>query len=170
MEISRRFMNSGPIKRLYRIQNQYLWKKYSQEKKDTELITEGPIKELHLFHGTRTYNPQNIYLDKEESFNINFSSDKNFFGRGIYFAKDADYSVHYAHNSPHGRQMLYCRVMVGQSQVMVQQDRSNDIKDTRYRDQKKKIKYESITSRYSNTDVYVVYKSRRAYPEYLIEF
>lgn len=59
---------------------------------------------------------------------------------------------------------MYCKVMVGESQVLGTQDRSPDIKDTAYRDVVKKIKYESIMSVYPNTDVYIVYKSRRAYP------
>jgi hypothetical protein len=49
-------------------------------------------------------------------------------------------------------------------------DRSNNIKDTIIRDEKKQIKYESIHSHYDGSDNYIVYKSRRAYPEYVIEF
>jgi hypothetical protein len=64
--------------------------------------------------------------------------------------------------------MLYCRVLVGESQEMNKTDRSNNIVDTKYRDEVNKIKYESIHSFYENSDIYIVYKSRRAYPEYLI--
>lgn len=32
------------INKLYRIQNNYLWKKYHQEKRDLEQLTEKPIK------------------------------------------------------------------------------------------------------------------------------
>jgi len=41
---------------------------------------------MQLFHGTRATNPEEIFKDKEESFNINYSSDNNLLGRGIYFA------------------------------------------------------------------------------------
>lgn len=43
-------------------------------------------------------------------------------------------------------------------------------KDTNVRDQQNGIKYESIKSNYHGSDIYIVYKSRRAYPEYVIEY
>lgn len=52
---------------------------------------------MYLYHGTKLSDPKVIYLDKEESFNINFASDSNLFGRGIYFAKEAAYSHLYAY-------------------------------------------------------------------------
>jgi hypothetical protein len=44
------------------------------------------------------------------------------------------------------------------------------IKDTDYKDKIKKIKYESMTDFLINSNIYVVYKSRRAYPLYLIMY
>ena len=43
-------------------------------------------------------------------------------------------------------------------------------KDTNLRDPQNGIKYESIKSNYHGSDIYIVYKSRRAYPEYVIEY
>lgn len=75
------------------------------------------MKEMMLFHGTRNNPPNVIYEDKEEAFNINYSSDANMFGRGIYFAKEAAYSHSYSHPSPNlaRRTILMCRVLVGTS-------------------------------------------------------
>lgn len=53
-------------------------KNYINNKKD--------VKELKLFHGTRTTDPRVIYEDREQSFNINYTSDSNTMGRGTYFA------------------------------------------------------------------------------------
>ena len=64
--------------------------------------------------------------------------------------------------------MFMCEVMVGESEKCVQQ--SSSIKDTSYRDVKSKIRYESMMSYLNNSNVYVVYKSRRAYPLYLIKY
>ena len=64
--------------------------------------------------------------------------------------------------------MFMCEVMVGGSEKCVQQ--SSSIKDTSYRDVKSKIRYESMMSYLNNSNVYVVYKSRRAYPLYLIKY
>jgi hypothetical protein len=44
------------------------------------------VKEMMLFHGTKTTDPKVIYEDKELSFNINYTSDNNLLGRGTYFA------------------------------------------------------------------------------------
>lgn len=163
----------GPIKRLRRVENKLMWKKYKEEVAHLEYITgERGIRELFLFHGTRTHPPSGVYNDKEESFNINYSSESNYFGRGIYFAKEAKYSLNYSHPDPSGlfRSMLYCRVLVGTSQEMQKSQRSNSILDTAIRDPLRNIKFESIHSNYDGSDIYIVYKSRRAYPEYVIDF
>jgi len=43
-------------------------------------------KQMRLFHGTGNTPPEVIWMDNEEGFNINYSSDNNLLGRGIYFA------------------------------------------------------------------------------------
>lgn len=124
-----------------------------------------------LFHGTSTCEPSLIYADKEEAFNINYSSSTNLFGRGIYFAKEAMYSHSgYAHTiSPNKYCLLYCRVLVGESQnIPAPSEDCRKMIDTEFRDPVNKIKYESVKSNLKNSDIYIVYKSRRAYPEYLI--
>jgi hypothetical protein len=55
------------------------------------------VKEIMLFHGTRKTDPKEIYEDKEESFNVNFTGDNNYLGRGTYFAVKSSYSERYAH-------------------------------------------------------------------------
>ncbi len=42
---------------------------------------------MKLFHGTSSTDPENIYGDKQEGFNINYTSDRNLLGKGIYFAE-----------------------------------------------------------------------------------
>ncbi len=39
-----------------------------------------------LYHGTRTTDPKLIYQDKEDGFNVNYTGQQNYLGRGIYFA------------------------------------------------------------------------------------
>lgn len=64
--------------------------------------------------------------------------------------------------------MLYCSVLVGDSQLVEQYN--SKIIDTDYKDSINKIKYESITHKFKNSQIYVVYKSMRAYPHYLIKY
>ena len=77
---------------------------------------------MMLYHGTRQTNPEVIYSDKEESFNINYSSDANLLGKGIYFAEESNYSKNYSFLKEDKKslggtlktyQMLYCKVLVG---------------------------------------------------------
>ena len=82
---------------------------------------------MKLFHGTGTTTPETIYRDKEEAFNINYSSDNNLLGRGIYFAEKSEYSNSYVFSevdkntgifglgSSTVKSMFMCEVMVGYS-------------------------------------------------------
>jgi len=64
--------------------------------------------------------------------------------------------------------MFYCQVLVGESQKCVKQ--SNDYRDTEFKDPVNRIRYESMTAFLNNSNVFVVYKNRRAYPHYLIKY
>lgn len=52
---------------------------------------------MFLFHGTKHTDPKVIYEDKEDCFNINFTSEGNLLGRGTYFAERSEYSVNYSY-------------------------------------------------------------------------
>lgn len=134
---------------------------------------------MRLFHGTRNTNPEEIYRDKEESFNINYSSDNNLLGKGIYFAEKSEYSNNYRYieatkgtifgigaSSTHS--MFLCEVLVGESEKCP--GHNGQIKDTSLKNLQEKIKYESMTDFLNNSNIFVVYKSRRAYPLYLIKY
>lgn len=46
----------------------------------------------------------------------------------------------------------------------------SDMRDTDVRDQVRNIRYGSRKSTYGGSDIYIIYKSGRAYPEYVIEY
>lgn len=50
---------------------------------------------MKLFHGTGDSSPEVVWADREDGFNINYSSDSNLLGRGIYFAEKSEYSIGY---------------------------------------------------------------------------
>lgn len=64
--------------------------------------------------------------------------------------------------------MFYCRVLVGDSEKCP--GHSGSIRDTGYKNQAKGIRYESMTDFLQGSNVFVVYKNRRAYPLYLIKY
>lgn len=77
------------------------------------------INEMYLYHGTKFTDPTVIYMDQQESFNINFSSDSNLFGRGIYFAEESSYSHNYSYDIPNkdnNKIILLVRVLLGDIQ------------------------------------------------------
>ena len=92
-----------------------------------------------LFHGTKKTNPKIIYEDREESFNINYTSDSNLLGRGTYFATTSEYSHNYRHQSKDPNvmggeeinEMFYCIVLIGESQ---KNGCNGDTRDTEYKD------------------------------------
>ena len=67
--------------------------------------------------------------------------------------------------------MLYCTVLVGDSQnIQTVTLISQAMKDTDYKDAVNKIRYESSTTFTNKSQIYAVYKNRRAYPLYLIKY
>jgi hypothetical protein len=64
--------------------------------------------------------------------------------------------------------MFLCDVIVGDSQEMLMTHNNNNIKDTNAKSNG--LKYESMRGKHSICDIYVVYKDKRAYPQYLIKF
>ncbi len=149
-----------------------MYKKFLEEKAFLKELNEGKeIKEMLLFHGTRKTDPKVIYEDKEDCFNINYTGEGNLLGRGTYFAERPEYSVNYSYKeSGLGNiySMFYCQVLVGESQKCP--GHSGDIRDTTFKDPVKRIKYESMTDFLQGSNVFVVYKNRRAYPLYLIKY
>jgi hypothetical protein len=62
-------------------------------------------------------NPSQITADKEITFNINYSADKNYMGRATYFAEKPEYSHNYRFKMSNTVGiMLLCIVLVGDSQ------------------------------------------------------
>ncbi len=70
------------------------------------------------------------------------------------------------------KSMFFCDVIVGESQLMAMNiDGSNShVKDTSVKDPIRKLKFESMKGKHSISDIYVVYKNKRAYPAYLIKY
>lgn len=64
--------------------------------------------------------------------------------------------------------MFYCRVLVGDSQKCPKLH--ENYRDTYFKDEVNRIRYESMTAFLNGSNVFVVYKNRRAYPSYLIKF
>ena len=86
------------------------------------------------------------------------------YGRGVYFARDAQYSLNYASGGDGGRHMYLARVLVGQycvgnSKMLVPPPKNSS---------KPEILYESVVDNQGNPSIFVVFYDNQCYPEYLI--
>ena len=86
------------------------------------------------------------------------------FGRGVYFARDAQYSLGYARGGVGGRHMYLARVLVGEycvgnSAMIVPPPKNYLIPQ---------ILYESVVDNVENPSIFVVFYDNQCYPEYLI--
>ena len=86
------------------------------------------------------------------------------YGRGVYFARDASYSVRFAPGGAGGRSMYLARVLVGQycagnSGMIVPPPKDVSRPD---------ILYESVVDDPGNPSIFVVFFDNQCYPEYLI--
>lgn len=75
------------------IQNIPLWIKYCNNWSQLEYKYNKKIKTKRLFHGTKNTEPKQI-LQSEIGFDLNYARD-GYYGRGIYFHKEARYSHNY---------------------------------------------------------------------------
>jgi len=87
-------------------------------------------------------------------------------GRGVYFARDAQYSVGYAKGGVGGRYMYLARVLVGQYCV----GNSAMIVPPPKNPSKPEILHDSVVNRMGNPSMFVVFFDNQCYPEYLITF
>ncbi|XP_028392341.1 LOW QUALITY PROTEIN: protein mono-ADP-ribosyltransferase PARP14-like [Dendronephthya gigantea] len=150
------------IQQIQRIQNPSLFKLYLIMKES--LDQKGGSNEKFLFHGTAGDKLSEI---NAKGLNRSFAGNINgvAFGRGVYFARDAQMSAGYApqHASTGQRYMYYTRAAVGQyavgnsSMVVPPKKSGND-------------SYDSVVNNVTTPTIFVLFYDNQYYPEYLITF
>ena len=89
------------------------------------------------------------------------------YGDGVYFARDASYSLTYSQPSPSGDCCMYlARVLVGKHTVGKQGMKTPPAIDHT----KKEILYDSVVNSEENPSIFVVFNDFHVYPKYLITF
>eukprot|EP00277_Geminigera_cryophila_P011613 CAMPEP_0179436046 /NCGR_PEP_ID=MMETSP0799-20121207/20063_1 /TAXON_ID=46947 /ORGANISM="Geminigera cryophila, Strain CCMP2564" /LENGTH=205 /DNA_ID=CAMNT_0021215839 /DNA_START=289 /DNA_END=907 /DNA_ORIENTATION=+ len=79
-----------------RVQNNFLQSQYKNKQRCMEVVNgESEINEKKLFHGTSRWDPQ-VLCTGNQGFDPRVSND-GFYGQGVYFAQNPDYSHLYAH-------------------------------------------------------------------------
>ena len=158
------------ITKLERIQNEWLWTRYSQHRELIKKKNQGTAQELDLFHGTRSNPPDCIYTG-EEGFDMRFSA-QGMWGMGNYFAVNASYSHSYAHSAGGARQMFLVKVLVGASFDCPSNPslRMPPEKSSKTTSLFGVERYDSVSGYTGGSKVYIIYDNLKAYPFYLITY
>ncbi|XP_047611581.1 protein mono-ADP-ribosyltransferase PARP15 [Phacochoerus africanus] len=157
--------HSFKIRKIERIQNQFLWQSYQVKKKQMDIKNGHTNNEKLLFHGTDAASVPQI---NQRGFNRSFAG-KNAacYGKGTYFAVDASYSANDKYSIPDskGRKHIYVvRVLTGdythgQTGMLTPPSKNFDnTKDT----------YDSVTDDINQPKLFVIFSDYQAYPEYLV--
>ena len=168
-------MGGFSIKSISRIQNMKFWKDYCQEKDALTKLHQNAglsnkIREEFLWHGTGDISPDTLYSGFEECFDIQYATDGNW-GRGLYFSVEASYSDDCSHTKGTGtRSVMLCKVMVGDS---IRLSANHNLRRAPLRSSGNgslSIPYDSVRGGAGNSEIYILYRMRRAYPLYHIEY
>ncbi|KAG6937373.1 TCDD-inducible poly(ADP-ribose) polymerase [Chelydra serpentina] len=149
---------------IYRIRQEYLWQKYSSQKEimSPGLSTEEKKQlEQHLFHGTSADSKNSIC---QMGFDPRLSGQHlASFGKGSYFAKNAQYSNGFCTACKAGlRYMFLAKVLVGKSAV----GNANYCQPPRIRSSGPP--FDSCVD--STSSIYVIFNSSQSYPYFLIRY
>ena len=172
-------MPSVKITKLERVQNKWLWNRYSQHCDEIKEKNGGVLMEKELFHGTGVNDPCLIYKG-EEGFDVRFCRT-GMWGRGNYFTANAIYSHRYAYATRNSsevgcRQMFLARVNIGET-YECRPDSTLTMPPVKPSSQPTSssvpfsvVRYDSVTGVTNGSRVFVVYDNRKAYPLYLITY
>lgn len=173
-QIIQRMLTTIPnvkLESVVRIQNKWLWLKYTDSKALLEKKNNGRANEMTLYHGTRNLKPETIYRDDQEGFDLRYCTS-GMWGIATYFAFNASYSNSYAHCLPNGhKQMFLARVLLGDC---IDLPPNSSLRKPPSKGTKNAMgyveDYDSVSGETGRSKVYMIYELRRAYPEYLITY
>jgi hypothetical protein len=119
-----------------------------------------------LWHGTRKTDPAEIYSGKE-GFDIKYSSN-GLYGKGLYFAKDANYSDDFCHkydDSDHSKGIFLALVNLGGEHDMSSAGGNRDLIEPP--NGKDSIKGKTGSG---SSEIYIVHTNKQTYPQYYITY
>ena len=163
---------SARIQTLQRIQNQWLWEKYSFSKERMHEQNKGIVNEKRLFHGTSSTPPEKIFKSRQ-GFDFRYCT-RGMWGTGTYFAVNASYSDNYASPSTGAKQLILAKVLTGET---YQSPSNPELKKppvkkhtqtsgTAFVDEL----YDSVSGHTKGSDIFIIYDHEKAYPDYLITY
>lgn len=159
-------MTTAQLIKIERIQNKKLWQLYQIEVDNITRKNNLDALQMELFHGTSKTSPDLIYKG-EEGFQKEYCND-GMWGIANYFAVKSSYSNGYSFKKETGeRQMFMATVNVGNT-IQLNTDRT--LKMPPLLPNSQANRYDSVKGFTGNSDVYMVYTNKKAYPSYLITY
>jgi len=147
---------------VYAIQNESLWNQHKDLEKNwikSGRLSEKTLNIQMLWHGTGIKVVKQI---TEKGFMRDYNA-RCTFGKGVYFAKESEYSIdeNYAKFDDKNQctQLLYCRVICGESVIGAQSYVRPPDKTSN-----KCQEYETMVNNTSNPTVYVACNDHQCYP------
>jgi len=121
-----------------------------------------------LWHGSGGLAPPVIYEDVHYGWKINYASEKNLWGKGLYFGEDVQYCHKYVYKTPEGRRQIFLAEVITGDDIICLED--GTIKEP-WMKEDGKTRFDSVCGvRHDKSWIWIVYASGRAYPTYLVEY
>ena len=173
------------VHKIVRIQNKFLWDRYSLEKKLLELKTvKLTSNEIEVFHGSGSADPFNDIATSEHGFDMR-QSKIGLWGRANYFSTTAKYSDSFCHktfdtsNNRQVKELIIAYVLLGE--IL---DLGRNTNNTLTLPPQKEVnsgsrpstfnvtnlRYDSVAGITSDTRIYMTYDKHRAYPSYIVQY
>ncbi|NXO38877.1 PAR12 polymerase, partial [Locustella ochotensis] len=157
-------MKNYSILKIQRIQNPSLWKVFQWQKEKMKKENGGKeVQEKQLFHGTDVHSMK-MTCTQNFDWRICGSNGSNY-GKGSYFARDAQYAHAYCQATALGHSMFVARVLVGD---YVKGNAAYVRPPEKCAD--KMRFYDSCVDDEFNPSVFVIFEKHQIYPEYIIEY
>ncbi|XP_072314828.1 protein mono-ADP-ribosyltransferase PARP14-like [Eucyclogobius newberryi] len=168
-DIARGFFKTAKFKihKIERVQNFHLWRSFFVMKQKMFMKNgAAELGEKYLYHGTSAETCDCIEKDRFDRSHTGKNAAA--YGKGVYFAIDADYSAGHRYSKPDAaglKRMYVARVLTGRhtlgnSSMVVLPKRSADPSD----------RYDSLVDNLQSPRMFVIFHDDQAYPEYLITF
>nr|XP_040036850.1 protein mono-ADP-ribosyltransferase PARP14-like isoform X2 [Gasterosteus aculeatus aculeatus] len=153
------------IQKIERLQNYHLWNAYSVCKQRISKKNDpADLGEMSLYHGTSA---ESSHCIERSGFNRSYAGDRVLYGKGVYFAVNAEYSAsRYCPADASGLRRLYVarvltgRYTLGEPSMKKTPARGGDPTDC----------FDSLVDNQQQPTMFVIFHDDQAYPEYLITF
>jgi len=169
IKIAQEFHRTLPketIIQIERLENPMLYRRYYMHKTDMEKERQNTSFEQLLWHATSITAVGNI---NSNNFNRNYCGTAygTWYGKGVYFARDAVYSNKFAKADDNGyKYMYYANVLTG----VYCQGNGQMIEPPAIDPTKPDILYDSSVDDMTNPGQFVVYRDTQMYPHYLVTY